>query len=437
MTTIEGPKPLTPPTRDPALAVEVMACHECGLLHWLPPMREQQVAVCTACGATLGQRVHRGIDRALACYMGALVLFYVANAYPIMSMTIEGRTQSTTIIAGSQALWDAGIPALSMVVLLAGTLLPLFKILGNLYVLAPLRLNRSPAGLGAVFRLIMRIQPWAMMEVYLLGLIVAYVKLGDLADLHLGIAAVAFVVLILVMIAGDANLEAQEVWGRIAPQAGAEVLRPRPGTTLIGCHTCNQLLRLPSEEAEHGNCPRCGAHLHRRKPDSLARAWALMIAAVILYIPANLYPVMTVIYLGQGDPSTIMGGVIMLLHEGMVPVALLVFFASVVVPVLKIAGLAFLLVSVQKRSTWRPRQRTVLYRVIEGVGRWSMVDVFMIAILTALVKLGALASIEPGHGAVAFSGVVILTMVAAMSFDPKLIWDVIDERAGGQAQARA
>jgi paraquat-inducible protein A len=146
---------------------------------------------------------------------------------------------------------------------------------------------------------------------------------------------------------------------------------------------------------------------------------------------------MTVIYLGQGDPSTIMGGVIMLLHEGMVPVALLVFFASVVVPVLKIAGLAFLLVSVQKRSTWRPRQRTVLYRVIEGVGRWSMVDVFMIAILTALVKLGALASIEPGHGAVAFSGVVILTMVAAMSFDPKLIWDVIDERSGGQAQARA
>jgi paraquat-inducible protein A len=322
-------------------------------------------------------------------------------------------------------------------VLLAGTLLPLFKILGNLYVLAPLRLNRSPAGLGAVFRLIMRIQPWAMMEVYLLGLIVAYVKLGDLADLQLGIAAVAFVVLILVMIAGDANLEAQEVWGRITPQAGPEVLRPRPGTTLIGCHTCNQLLRLPSEEAEHGHCPRCGAHLHRRKPDSLARAWALMIAAVILYVPANLYPVMTVIYLGQGEPSTIMGGVIMLLHEGMVPVALLVFFASVMVPVLKIAGLTFLLVSVQKRSTWRPRQRTVLYRVIEGVGRWSMVDVFMIAILTALVKLGALASIEPGHGAVAFSGVVILTMVAAMSFDPKLIWDVIDERAGGQAQARA
>ena len=214
--------------------------------------------------------------------MGALVLFYVANAYPIMSMTIEGRTQSTTIIAGSQALWDAGMPALSLVVLLAGTLLPLFKILGNLYVLAPLRLNRSPAGLGAVFRLIMRIQPWAMMEVYLLGLIVAYVKLGDLADLELGIAAVAFVVLILVMIAGDANLEAQEVWGRIAPQAGPEVLRPRPGTTLVGCHTCNQLAAAafggrpstataraagpsaPPQARQPG--PRLGAHDRRRHP---------------------------------------------------------------------------------------------------------------------------------------------------------------------------
>jgi paraquat-inducible protein A len=429
--------PQTLPARDPALSVDVMACHECGRVHWLPPMRDQQVAKCTGCSAMLGRRVHRGIDRALACYMGALVLFYVANAYPIMSMTIEGHTQSTTIIAGSQALWDAEMPALSLVVLLAGTLLPLFKILGNLYVLAPLRLNRHPAALGPVFRGIMRLQPWAMMEVYLLGLIVAYVKLGDLAELQLGIAAVAFVALILVMIAGDANLEKQEVWGRIAPQAGPEVLRPKPGTTLLGCHACNQLLRLPSGEAETGHCPRCGEHLHRRKPESLARAWALLIAAAILYIPANVYPVMTVIYLGQGEPSTIMGGVIMLLHEGMVPVALLVFFASVVVPVVKIAGLAFLLTSVQKRSTWRPRERALLYRIIEGVGRWSMVDVFMIAILTALVKLGALASIEPGHGAVAFSGVVILTMVAAMAFDPRLIWDVIDERAGGQASARA
>jgi paraquat-inducible protein A len=437
MTVMQGAAPMTLPARDPALLVEVMACHECGRVHWLPPMREQQVASCTACGATLGQRSHRGIDRALACYLGALILFYVANAYPIMSMTIEGRTQSTTIIAGSQALWDAGMPSLSLVVLLAGTLLPLFKILGNLYVLAPLRLNRHPAALASVFRLIMRIQPWAMMEVYLLGLIVAYVKLGDLADLQLGIAALAFVCLILVMIAGDANLEAQEVWSRIAPQAGPEVLRPKPGTTLVSCHTCNQLLRLPAGEADHGRCPRCDDHLHRRKPDSLARAWALLIAATILYIPANLYPVMTVIYLGAGEPSTIMGGVIMLLHEGMIPVALLVFFASVVVPVLKIGGLTFLLISVQKRWRWRARQRTLLYRVIEGVGRWSMVDVFMIAILTALVKLGALASIEPGHGAVAFSGVVILTMVAAMAFDPRLIWDVIDERAGDQASVRA
>jgi paraquat-inducible protein A len=437
MITTQAAVPPGLPVHDPALSVDVVACHACGQVHWLPPMRDQEVARCTRCSSTLGRRSQRGLDRALASYLGALILFYVANAYPIMSMTIEGRTQSTTIVAGSQALGQAGMPLLAIVVLLAGTFLPLLKILGSLYVLAPLRLGHRPAALGRVFRLIRRVQPWAMMEVYLLGLIVAYVKLGDLADVELGIAASAFVALILVMIAGDANLDPQAVWARIAPQANPLVLRPRPGTVLVSCHACHQLLRLPAGESTHAHCPRCEEPLHRRKPESLSRAWALLVAAAILYIPANLYPVMTVIYLGRGEPSTILGGVVTLLHEGMIPVALLVFFASIVVPVMKIAGLSFLLLTVHRRSAWRPRGRTMLYRVIEGVGRWSMVDVFMIAILTALVKLGALASVEPGQGAVAFSGVVVLTMVAAMAFDPRLIWDVIDERAGSQASARA
>jgi paraquat-inducible protein A len=163
--------------------------------------------------------------------------------------------------------------------------------------------------------------------------------------------------------------------------------------------------------------------MHRRKPNSLARTWALVVTATILYIPANLLPVMTVVYFGRGEPDTILSGVKEQMQAGMWPVALLVFFASITVPVLKLIGLTFLLITVQRRSTWRLRDRGLMYRIIEQVGRWSMVDIFMISILVALVNLGSIATIEPGVGAICFAGVVIITMFASMSFDPRLIWD--------------
>lgn len=195
---------------------------------------------------------------------------------------------------------------------------------------------------------------------------------------------------------------------------------------LLLCHAC----RLVSRAANpHPLCPRCGAALHARKPDSLARTWALTLTAYILYVPANLLPVMTVVMSGRGEPDTIMSGIKELLLAGMWPLALLVFFASITVPVLKLLVLTYLLVSVQFRSRWRPRERTVLYRLTESVGRWSMIDIFVIAILVALVKLGSLATIDAGPGAVAFGGVVVITMLAAMSFDPRLIWDALEENA--------
>lgn len=175
-------------------------------------------------------------------------------------------------------------------------------------------------------------------------------------------------------------------------------------------------------------CPRCGAPLWRRKPNSLARTWALVIAASILYVPANIYPIMTVISFGKGEPDTIISGVQSLMASGMWPLAVLVFFASITVPLLKLFGLTLLLVSVQYRWQWRPKQRTILYRITEAVGRWSMIDIFMISILVALVRLEAIATIEPGVGATSFAAVVVLTMFAAMSFDPRLIWDAMDRR---------
>jgi len=217
--------------------------------------------------------------------------------------------------------------------------------------------------------------------------------------------------------------EGMERHGAVAGHAAAE---KRPGVApgrRYGCDSCGLV--------SHATvvCPRCGAAVRPRKRDSLNRTWALLAAAAILYIPANMLPVLTLIRFGRGDPSTILGGVQELAAANMWPLAALVFFASITVPLIKLVGLTLLLVSTHRRARGRLRERTLLYRFVDSVGRWSMIDVFMISILTALVRMGAIASVMPGPGAVSFCAVVILTMLAALSFDPRLMWDAAG-RAG-------
>lgn len=198
---------------------------------------------------------------------------------------------------------------------------------------------------------------------------------------------------------------------------------------LMRCHSCGLLAKAAAHVHEQG-CPRCGAALHFRKPDSITRTWAFLIAAVILYIPANVMPVMETGSLFGSQKDTIMSGVVYLWITGSWDLAALVFIASIVVPLAKIFALVFLLVSVQMRSTWQPQQRTRLYRLVELVGRWSMLDIYVITLLVALVQLKALATIKAGPAAVAFGAVVVLTMLAAISFDPRLIWDTLEAEHG-------
>ena len=191
---------------------------------------------------------------------------------------------------------------------------------------------------------------------------------------------------------------------------------------LISCHSCHYLCTR-AKHAAGGLCPRCGADLHDRKPNSIARTWALVLAAIIFYIPANVLPITVVISLGKAQSDTIMSGVIYFIHSGMWPIALIIFLASVFVPLLKLLILIFLLISVQRKSRWRQKDRTVLYRITEIIGRWSMVDIFVVTILVAVVHLGGLATIYAGPGAIFFGAVVVITIFAAESFDPRLIWD--------------
>lgn len=199
-------------------------------------------------------------------------------------------------------------------------------------------------------------------------------------------------------------------------------LRTARNVGLTSCHSCH-LLCQSAKQPSHMRCPRCGARMHDRKPDSIARTWALVLAAIIFYIPANVLPITVIISLGKAQSDTIMSGVIYFIHTGMWPIALVIFLASVFVPLLKLLILIFLLISVQRKSSWRQQDRTRLYRITEIIGRWSMVDIFVVTILVALVHLGGLATIHAGPGAIFFGAVVVTTIFAAMSFDPRLIWD--------------
>lgn len=198
---------------------------------------------------------------------------------------------------------------------------------------------------------------------------------------------------------------------------------------LLSCHVCGQLSRV-SPGAHEVSCPRCASPLHLRKPGSISRTWALLIAAMILYVPANLLPMMKTSSLFGSQSDTILSGVVYFWTSGSWYLALIIFFASIMVPLLKMIALMVLLVSVQRRSRWQREQRARLYRMVEFVGRWSMLDIYVVAVIVALVQLKALATIQPGPGAIAFGAVVVLTMFAAMTFDPRLIWDSLEKSDG-------
>jgi paraquat-inducible protein A len=196
---------------------------------------------------------------------------------------------------------------------------------------------------------------------------------------------------------------------------------------LVSCETC-RLLSRPADAAEPGYCPRCGAELMWRRHHSIQYTWALVVAAAICYVPANVLPMLTTTALGSVDSDTIMGGVMLLYTTGSWPLALIVLIASVMVPFGKLVALTYLLITVQRGSLARGRERSRLHRMVEFIGRWSMLDVFVATFTVALVQLQPLMSVQPGPGVLFFAAVVVLTMVAAESFDPRLVWDSSSER---------
>lgn len=427
---------------------EFVACRHCDALYRKPRLLARQSALCSRCGSALGQASSARLDRICAITVAALVTFVISQAFPIMELDINGITSDSSLFGALVVLWNENMQLVAAMVFCATTLFPLIEILALLYVLLPLRSGFVPPGFNQVLRMVQFVRPWGMLEVFVLGILVTVVKMVSIAHVTPETSLFAFGILAL-MLTFVAAFEPRVLWDiaeslragsrRRLPDAGPNVLDrgvgapstasnahqhclTSAGAGLVGCHVCGQLEKRHPHK-HHQYCGRCHARISVRLPDSFGRTWALLIAAGFLYLPANLLPIMYTTTLAHERHDTILSGIVHFWLSGEWLIASVIFIASIMVPMLKLSALTLLAFTAQRRSTWRTGERAKLYRIVELIGRWSMLDIFVIALTVSLVRFGSFGVVTAGPGAVAFGLVVILTMMAAMSFDPRLIWD--------------
>ena len=407
------------------------ACPDCGLFQRVGVLRPGEVAACTRCNCVLRRQRRGSLSTTLALAIAGFILTIIVAAEPLMLFRLTGQERETTMLGLVGAFSDQGMPLPELAVAFTTLVAPALRLGLTVAVLAGLRLRVPRALLAGMAGVREWLQPWAMIEVFLLGLFVAYTRLAALAEVKVELALYALAALMLITACADAWLDEVAMWDAIGRHGPP--LPDNRGSQTIACDVCGLISR--SEEGDA--CPRCDSGLEHRKRNPLGRCFALMVTGAVLYVPANLYPVLTVVRLGQGAPSTILGGVVELAHVHMYPLALLVLVASIVVPMFKLIGLAYLLFTTWRRSPHRLVLRTRLYRVIDFIGRWSMIDVFMTAILTALVRMGIIGSVTPGLGVQFFCAVVIITMIATITFDPRAMWDAAGQNGTERASGRA
>ena len=398
---------------------EEVACHDCGQVQALPELGPHSLARCWRCGAVLDVR-ETPDSTPLALALAGILSGLIANAFPILEVHLGGRERSNLLVTGPRALISENFPELGLLVATFSIVIPMVWLAAVAYVLFHVETGKRSRELGPVFRLAERLRPWAMLEVYVIGGYVAFTRLEELGRVVIGIGGWALAATAFLTFLVDRVLDRRHVWNAIRSPAVVE----GPGPTLA-CPQCDLVTRLN----EGARCPRCRSPMWRRKRDSLNRTVALVIAGAALYLPANILPIMAVGRLGRPHPDTIVTGIQELFRRGYWPLALIVLFASVLVPVLKLISLTWFVVAVRRRWRWGLQFRTRLYRVVDAIGRWSNIDVFMMSLLVALVQFGVLASVDAQPGAVAFAAVVVVTMFAAETFDPRLMWDAVEESA--------
>ena len=362
-----------------------MLCHECDYRVTLPLLTHKQSAVCPRCGLQLTVYHHNASQRIIALAVTSLIFLIASLPFKFLSFSASGQYQSIDMLGSLWILVEKDFALLASVQAIAVLILPAFVLISLLYLLVPLSLNLRPTKAKWVIKALFLILPWTMAEIFLIGVLVSLIKIISMADVGLGLSFYAYLLFTVSMT-----------------------------VTLLYVDKHQLNLLLDSDVIEE--------HKPINPAHSIQTTWALLSTSVLLYIPANVLPIMHTNVLGSEQPSTILGGVVLLWKMGSYPIAIIIFIASLFVPVAKIVILCWLNYSVQAKHQHASSERIFWYRITEFVGRWSMIDVFVVAVLVSLIQLGNIMNILPGHAAVAFCGMVICTMLAAISFDSRLIW---------------
>ncbi len=395
-------------------------CPSCDLAVKVPRLMPGAKATCPRCETTLSTAWHDPVKRPVALALSALVMLALANIFPFISISVSGLTNQITLMQIPQAMVSDQYQFLATIFLLFVQIIPAICLLSMIILGLQLKLPHQvtiPLAKGLFY-----LRNWGMAEIFLAGVLVSFVKLMAYGKIGLEMSFWPWCLFCLFQLRAFQCLERRDIWRRIrpepplphAPQAGITGL----AQNLRSCRCCEAIVA-----ADNRLCPRCYQRGYPRKRQSLQWTVSLLITSIMLYIPANVLPIMVTDALGSQSGSNIMAGVIFLWNEGSWPIAMVIFIASILVPSMKILAIGWLSWNAGGYGERDNHRLHVIYEIVEFVGRWSMVDVFVIAVLSALVRMGGLMNIYPAQGALLFCLVVILTMFSAQAFDPRLLWD--------------
>jgi paraquat-inducible protein A len=400
-----------------------IACRDCGLIQGMPAIPARHVVECSRCRRVLITPTVGRVDLPLALAACALLLLIASALAPLLSVSTLGAERQSGLLTGIQVFIAQGFAELGALVLICCVVLPFAYLLALVWVLGCIHFGATQRReLGPLYRWVSAIRPWMMLEVFLVGGFVAYTRIQAVATIEVNPGGWCLMAATFATLFALTQLDDHTVWDALpgAPPPSQDDSQ----LPALACGACD--LVLPASDADR-RCPRCSARVHRRKPDSARRTAALVIAGYLLYIPANLLPVTSLDGAGGTEEHTIMSGVFELIHNNLWPLAVIVFAASIVLPLMKLLSLTWMLIAVLLRTPRLLRTRTGLYRAIETIGRWSNIDVFMGSVLVALLQFGALSTVRAEPGLIAFAAVVVITMIATETFDPKLMWDAAAE----------
>ncbi|WJV52066.1 membrane integrity-associated transporter subunit PqiA [Prodigiosinella aquatilis] len=397
-----------------------MLCPHCDLLVDLPLVHDGQRAVCPRCKTVLISRCSEPRRRPASYAFSAVMMLVLSTLFPFVSMQIAGITNEITLLEIPQVMVDDDYASVATLFMCFVQLVPAFCMVA--IVLLCLRASLPYDLKRNITKILFRLKSWGMAEIFLAGVLVSFVKLMAYGDIGIGASFIPYVLFCLLQLLAFQNLDRRWLWDDVAapPSLPVDLQVGRSGL-LQGVRSCSCCMAiLPADQQI---CPRCHTHGHARRRHSLQWTLALLITSALLYVPANIMPIMVTESLGNRTTSTIMSGVSLLWDMGSYPVALVIFVASIMVPTLKMLAMCWLCWNAQKNGHHDSERVHLVYEIVEFVGRWSMIDIFVIAVLSTMVRIGRLMNVYPEIGAVLFALVVILTMIAAMTFDPRLLWD--------------